>query len=101
MQQNESPFTISFGLRYFLQIQVEEEWYEIDERVIYQNLGWFQARFICPPHQSRKRAVNWWERYGVLPNGTYRLVKPIVIYDATSLEDSEFRQIYLLAEFTI
>ena len=96
--RNKSQNEVTFGLEYFLQVQVEGKWHEM-QRTSDELSAWLAVGLSCPPFESRKRAANWWTMYGILPSGTYRLVKPI--NDSERSDDGEPRQIFLTAEFTL
>jgi len=72
---NNGRIVIPLGVApFFLQIEVNGIWNEIDARRPFLNAVWRLPLNPLYPSESRDLSFNWENMYGVLPDGTYRLV---------------------------
>jgi|GEM_PF-4337708 len=117
---NESEHTITFGQSYFIQIKIHGEWYTINEEETMDLAFLPLAQDVLPStrtdehernsselnllwkHWGSDRAYGHLPPYGILPTGSYRLVKSIV-YDFVESEEvgNTWQEAYLIAEFII
>jgi len=70
---------ISFGTEYWLQVRINDEWFDIDVAV-----DWTLELFEVHSGEEVDVAVDWSEIYGVLPNGEYRLIKEFSLSSAVN-----------------
>jgi len=80
---------------YFLQININGEWREIDDREPFNNATWRAALKFLAPSESHEAIFHWHLMYGALPNGLYRVVVPL------GSSHSSWDGMYLICEFTI
>lgn len=86
--QNTGEDTVSCGVQYFLQIQLDGKWLDIEK-----DQDWTLELFSLLPGEETELAVDWSSFYGELPPGNYRLVKEFVT--------SSDKTIYLACPFSI
>lgn len=67
---NGGDSAIELGEEYFIEIQVEDTWYEIDAVT-----DWTLTLFTLESGQELELTLDWSSYYGELPPGTYRLAK--------------------------
>ncbi len=65
---------VEYGCDFYLQIQLEGVWYEIDLELEFTAEG-----YDTPAHSQTRLTSDWTIHYGELPTGTYRLVKALFL----------------------
>jgi len=83
---NESKQDVSFGRQYFIQILIEDEWYDI----IIPPVDWTLELITLEPGQEQTFVLNWSFIYGELPAGTYRIIKEYKMDSSTLFAFCEF-----------
>ncbi|HWT75114.1 MAG TPA: immunoglobulin-like domain-containing protein [Mobilitalea sp.] len=89
--KNEGADVVYFGMKYFLQILLDEKWFNIEG-----NPFWTLELIHLNPGEEIELLADWSNFFGVLPPGNYRFVKEFHL--------SEFpsgKIIYLNSPFTI
>ncbi|MBN2878047.1 MAG: hypothetical protein JXN65_00250 [Clostridia bacterium] len=86
--RNEGNQDISFGSQYFIQVLIDDSWYDI----IIPQVDWTMELITLEPGQEQTFELNWSSVYGNLSTGTYRIVKE---YRAESVSS------YVFCEFEI
>ena len=68
--KNVASEVVSFGTKYFLQIQLEKKWYNM---VAY--VGWILVLIHLDPGIEKEFSIDWSNFFGNLPLGNYRFIK--------------------------
>lgn len=68
---NNSNMAISFGADYFIQLQRDNSWYDIE----IESLDWTAILLTVESDSEYTFEVDWSSIYGELPSGTYKLIK--------------------------
>lgn len=87
--QNKTYDDLTFGTEFFIQIEVDGRWYDLSPL---EDLTWPADQLTVPAHRSYTEDISWPVRYGELPGGHYRLVKPC---------DQPSTAAYMVCEFDI
>lgn len=85
---NDSDEEISFGIYYFIQVDKDDEWFDIS---VPNDVSWPAILITLEAHDTYKQAVDWENMYGALPKGTYRLIKPYDIAGVSTYLTVEFK----------
>ena len=89
--KNAGTDVIYFGQKYFLQILLDNKWFDIEKYT-----GWTLELINLNPGNEMELVTDWSNFYGALPPGTYRFVKE------THLKTYRGgKRIYVNAPFTI
>ena len=93
--KNNSRGGISFGEDYYIEFLEGKTWVPLDEK----NEGFFaMTAYGLEPGGIHNFSVNFEERYGALPNGTYRVAKDVTLLNEDGIPCGNQRT---FAEFEI
>ena len=83
---NVQDVTIEFGAGYFIQIQIEGRWYDINYQDTEENRGknfaTMSIAYILKGKKEKELFLDWSSEYGELPSGNYRFVKEFYLCSA-------------------
>lgn len=85
--KNEGKEDVTYGSACFLQVQMEDVWYQIEK-----NVDWTLEGYELAAGTEEVLSVEWAKVYGILPAGNYRLVKQFSVGE---------ERIYVACPFTI
>ncbi|MBQ6832936.1 MAG: hypothetical protein IJO55_00775 [Lachnospiraceae bacterium] len=92
---NTTDMEILYGSDYVLQIYEQGDWQDMPYLV--ENAAFTAEAYTAVKDQPSEWEVNWEVFHGVLDEGTYRILKPVMDFRATG----DYKQYYLDVEFTI
>lgn len=93
---NKTEKSIQFGDDYLLEMKKEDgKWYSVD--YIIENYGFHSIAYIAQKDVPASWEVDWTYFHGVLPKGTYRIVKPVMDFRGTG----DFSTYNLAVEFNM
>ena len=65
---------IKYGEKFIIEIQLDGKWYSIDEE-----FDWHAIECTMQAGTEQALEIDWSSRYGRLPTGNYRFIKPITV----------------------
>ncbi len=92
---NKTDKTIEFGDNYLLEMKQDEKWYGVD--YIIKNWGFNSIAYVVQKDIPMNWDTDWTQFHGVLPQGIYRIVKPVMDFRGTG----DFTTYNLAVEFTV
>ena len=92
---NKTDKSIQFGDDYSLEMKQDEKWYSVD--YILEDWGFNSMAYMAKKDVPTSWSADWTQFYGVLPQGTYRIVKPVMDFKGAG----DFTTYNLAAEFTL
>lgn len=92
---NETDRDVQYGSSYDLQKSEDGKWYSLS--YIIENWAFTDEAYTLVKGEPAKIAINWKTFHGVLPEGSYRVVKSVMDFRGTG----DYDTYYLAAEFNI
>ena len=92
---NKTDKTIQFGDDYLLEMKKDEKWYGVD--YIIENWGFNSIAYATQKDVPTSWDADWTWLHGVLPQGIYRIVKPVMDFRGPG----DFTTYNLAVEFTV
>ena len=77
---------IKYGEEFIIEIQLDGKWYSIDEE-----FDWHAIECTMQAGTEQALEIDWSSRYGKLPAGNYRFIKPITISGTEKYLYCEFK----------
>lgn len=92
---NKTDKAIQFGDDYSLEMKQDEKWYNVD--YIIENWGFNSIAYVIQKDVPTDWDADWTWFYGVLPQGVYRIAKPVMDFRGTG----DYTTYNLAVEFTV
>lgn len=92
---NKTDKSIQFGDDYSVEMKQDGKWYSVD--YIIEDWGFNSMAYMAKKDVPTNWSADWTQFYGVLPQGNYRIVKPIMDFRGTG----DFTTYNLAVEFTV
>ncbi len=92
---NKTDKDIQFGDDYSLEMKKDGKWYAVD--YIIENFGFHSIAYVAQKDVLANWEVDWTYFHGILPRGTYRIVKSVADFKGTG----DFSTYNLAAEFVV
>lgn len=77
---------IKYGEDFIIEIQLDGKWYSIDEE-----FDWHAIECTMQAGTEQALEIDWASRYGKLPDGNYRFIKPITVSGTEKYLCCEFK----------
>ena len=76
---------IKYGEKFIIEIQLDGKWYSINNES-----DWIAIEYTLQADSEVALEIDWTSRYGELPEGKYRFIKPITISSGEQYISCEF-----------